>query len=82
MEQYLLSPVQLGIPNTRLRYYCLAERRGIGTKGHIAAVEHSAPFPAALENAVQWSDGGMSLRALSDYLVGCRLEIRGVVSVV
>ncbi|CAM9657233.1 unnamed protein product, partial [Choristocarpus tenellus] len=27
VEQYLLSPVQLGVPNTRLRYYLTASRR-------------------------------------------------------
>ncbi|KAL8272655.1 hypothetical protein Esti_003443 [Eimeria stiedai] len=27
VEEYLLSPTQLGVPNTRVRYYCLAVRQ-------------------------------------------------------
>ncbi|CBZ54130.1 putative DNA methyltransferase 2 [Neospora caninum Liverpool] len=33
VEEFLLSPTQLGFPNTRVRYYCLATRAGGAEEG-------------------------------------------------
>jgi len=32
-HEFLLSPAQIGIPNERLRYYCLAKRQGANASG-------------------------------------------------
>ncbi|CAM9347502.1 unnamed protein product [Scytosiphon promiscuus] len=63
VEQYLLSPVQVGIPNTRLRYYCLASRRNVDG-GKVTAVQGSLPPSSRLRQ-----DGDkLPLRPLSEYL--------------
>lgn len=67
VEQYLLSPVQLGIPNTRLRYYCLASRRNTDGKGKgkVAAIKESLP-----QNSLPRPDEQtVPLRPLSEFLV-------------
>lgn len=67
VEQYLLSPVQLGIPNSRLRYYCLASRRNTDGAGKVTAVTESVP-----QNSLLRQDGGaVPLRPLYEYLVRC-----------
>lgn len=73
MEQYLLSPVQLGIPNTRLRYYCLATRRNSDTHGDVAAIQNHLPCHSVVTTAAQEENGDMPLRALSEYLVRWRM---------
>ncbi|CAM9523537.1 unnamed protein product, partial [Hapterophycus canaliculatus] len=65
VEQYLLSPVQLGIPNTRLRFYCLASRQQVDGKGNVNAVEEALPSPSSL---LQKDGGAAPLRPLSEYL--------------
>eukprot|EP00752_Nemacystus_decipiens_P006358 g5732.t1 len=64
VEQYLLSPVQLGIPNTRLRYYCLASKRYTDGNGRIAAIDESLPQNSPL----QLDERAVSLRPLSEFL--------------
>lgn len=68
VEQYLLSPIQLGIPNTRLRYYCLASRRTRSTdgrrKGNIAPIKESLPQNPLLQPDEQT----VPLRPLSEFL--------------
>lgn len=65
VEQYLLSPVQLGIPNTRLRYYCLASKRNADGEGTVTAVRESLPW----SSLVRQNGGVVPLRPLSEYLV-------------
>ncbi|CAN0505798.1 unnamed protein product, partial [Scytosiphon promiscuus] len=43
VEQYLLSPVHLGIPNTRLRYFCLASRCSVEGEGEVGPIQESLP---------------------------------------
>ncbi|CAM9516284.1 unnamed protein product, partial [Sphacelaria rigidula] len=68
VEQYLLSPVQLGIPNTRLRYYCLATRRDTDTHGDVGAIRNYLPCHSAVTTTAREENEDMPLRALSDYL--------------
>lgn len=65
VEQYLLSPVQLGIPNTRLRYYCLASRRHTDGDGRVSAIKESLPQNSPL----QPDEPTVPLRPLSEFLV-------------
>lgn len=65
VEQYLLSPVQLGIPNTRLRYYCLASRRHADGHGKVAPIAESLPRNSSL----QPDEPTVPLRPLSEFLV-------------
>ncbi|CAM9548558.1 unnamed protein product [Ectocarpus sp. 6 AP-2014] len=58
VEQYLLSPNQLGIPNSRLRYYCLARRRNADGMGKATDVKKSFPQDVT----------AVPLRPLSKYL--------------
>ncbi len=61
----MLSPVQLGIPNTRLRYYCLASRRNGEGEGTVTAIQESLP-----RNGLRKKDEAtVALRPLSDFLV-------------
>lgn len=74
MEQYLLSPVQLGIPNTRLRYYCLASRHGTDGDGNISIIRELPPDSLASCSSVEALErtpqqGGLGLRPLSEFLV-------------
>lgn len=75
VEQYMLSPVQLGIPNTRLRYYCLASRGESEDGGRIVAIQDSLPqgslaslTPSTPMESAHERDGS-TLRPLSEYLV-------------
>lgn len=67
VEQYLLSPVHLGIPNTRLRYFCLASRRGGEGEGEIGPVQES--LPAMPSTSTEPGQEKAHLRQLSEYLV-------------
>lgn len=61
----MLSPVQLGIPNTRLRYYCLASRRHSDGEGEVTAIQESLP-----QNVLRKQDETpVTLRPLSEFLV-------------
>lgn len=43
IEEYLLSPTQLGIPNTRVRYYCLAYLTTKASRGNTSAIKIHFP---------------------------------------
>lgn len=73
VEQYLLSPVHLGIPNTRLRYFCLASRCGVEGEEEVGPIQESLPChisarpPASSERAP--GQEKVHVRPLSEYLV-------------
>lgn len=71
VEQYLLSPVQMGIPNTRLRYYCLASRRHADGEGKIAPIKKSLPR----NSLIQPDEQTVPLRPLSEFLVSTAVLI-------
>mmetsp|Transcript_17896 Transcript_17896/g.26479 ORF Transcript_17896/g.26479 Transcript_17896/m.26479 type:complete len:569 (-) Transcript_17896:213-1919(-) len=44
-KEYLASPIQIGIPNHRMRYYCLCRRTARGKQGGITSARfHSLPI--------------------------------------
>lgn len=65
----MLSPVQLGIPNTRLRYYCLASRRNAEGEGTVTTIQESLPRNDLLKQ----DETTMALRPLSEFLVSSGL---------
>lgn len=81
VEQYLLSPVQLGIPNSRLRYYCLASTRATEDKGRIVAIQETLPqdsLPSttpSIPMASAQEGEGSTLHPLSEYLVSHEVAI-------
>eukprot|EP01116_Phalansterium_solitarium_P003708 TRINITY_DN14531_c0_g1_i1.p1 TRINITY_DN14531_c0_g1~~TRINITY_DN14531_c0_g1_i1.p1 ORF type:complete len:344 (+),score=101.51 TRINITY_DN14531_c0_g1_i1:300-1331(+) len=70
VQEFMLSPNQFGIPNSRLRYFLLASRPGFGSIDSAESLRLAIPgcamrSPTSLDAAESFED---SCRPLSDYL--------------
>lgn len=66
VEQFLLSPMDLGVPNTRVRYYCLASRQNAEGEGEVAAIKKTLPQDPS---TAAGHPEGRGLRPLREFLV-------------